>query len=90
MADFDPAYLERLGRSSGVVGLCRSIADRVASIATSTAPVDTGEYVDSIHVEIVPRTDRDAAIVEAADPKALIIEAKYGILSRALQGVGGE
>ncbi|MGC3954632.1 MAG: hypothetical protein QM804_10320 [Propionicimonas sp.] len=68
---------------------CIPIANEIASTARSIAPADTGEYRDSIHVETDKRTgvnDFAHAYVVADDPKAAIIEARKGILGRAIGG----
>ena len=84
-------------RSSGARALLRSApvraalqphAERVAAAARSTAPVDTGAYRDSIHVETAT-TDRAVARVVAAVPYARIVEARDGTLARALGAAGG-
>ena len=49
--DFDPAFFEWLGKQPGVAAVVKSEAENVAAKARSTAPVDTGEYRDSIGVE---------------------------------------
>ena len=63
-------------------------AERVAATARATAPVDTGEYRDSITV-VSEVTDRVVSRVVARDPKSHIIEARTGNLSRALDSAGG-
>lgn len=84
---FNSGYFNRLGHSPEVTELCVSIAERGAAIARSTAPVDTGEYRDGIHVEVAHRESRNVALIVSADPKTLIIESKTGNLVRALNAV---
>lgn len=57
---------------------------RVAQIARSTAPRDTGDYAASITTGTT-RRDRIVGLVISDDPGALAIEAKYGTLARALR-----
>lgn len=64
-------------------------AERVASRARSTAPVDTGAYRDSITVEVSRPHDRVVARVVAKDRKSHVIEARTGNLARALDSAGG-
>lgn len=62
--------------------------ERVLAAAQASAPVATGEYRDSLHIE-QDTTDRVAVRVVADDWKAYIIEAKTGNLARALDAAGG-
>lgn len=67
----------------------RGHAARVAARARSTAPVDTGAYRDSIHVEDATLDGVPAVIVVADAPHSGIVEATTGNLSRALGTEGG-
>ncbi|QOT16482.1 HK97 gp10 family phage protein [Paenarthrobacter sp. YJN-5] len=89
MADvqFNNDFFEKLGRSPEVVGLCVEMAEKIATTARSTAPRDSNAYAESIHVEVVRRNRRNAALVIAADPKSMLIESKTGNLARALNQV---
>lgn len=79
------AFFEELGRSPGVTALCRAKAEEIAAAARATAPVDSGDYQRSIHVEVVSRGRRNAALVVADDPKTMLIESTTGNLVRALR-----
>ncbi|QJU52931.1 HK97 gp10 family phage protein [Herbiconiux sp. KACC 21604] len=84
---FNNAFFEELGNSAGVVDLVKQAAEDVAATARATAPVDSGAYRDSIHVEVIPnRKTRTVALVVADDPKTMLIESKTGNLARALKG----
>lgn len=85
--DFNDAFFEKLGRSPEVTGLCLDVGNKVAGIARSTAPRKSNDYADSIHVEVVRRGRRNAVLVKASDPKALLIESTTGNLARALNQV---
>jgi hypothetical protein len=61
----------------------RDIAEKSATRARSTAPVDSGEYKGSIVVES-DTTDRAVERVVARDDKAMIIESRTSNLKRAL------
>lgn len=89
MADvqFNDAFFEQLGRSPGVTSLCTEVAQRIAAAARASAPRDTGEYANSIRVEVVRRGRRNAALVVAGDDKAMLIESYTGNLARALKQV---
>lgn len=75
-------------KSPEVRALLKERADRVAARARSTAPVDTGDYRNSIAVESAT-TDRAVERVVARAPHALIVESKTGNLARALGSEGG-
>lgn len=74
--------------SPGVRALLRQRAEAVAARARADAPVNTGDYRNSIGVEDAT-TDRAVVRVVARDRKALIIESKTGTLARALGAEGG-
>lgn len=81
------AFFEQLGRSPEVTQLCVDVAERIAAAARATAPRDSNEYANSIHVEVVRRGRRNAALVIADDEKSLLIESRTGNLARALNQV---
>jgi hypothetical protein len=60
-------------------------AERVLAAAKAAAPVATGEYRDSLHIEQAT-TDRAVARVVAGTDHGAIVEANTGNLSRALGG----
>lgn len=70
-------------KSSGVRAFVTSRAQAVESAAKSSAPVDTGAYRDSIHIE-QDTTDRAVVRVVAGTDHAFVVEANYGVLARAL------
>lgn len=82
--EFNDAFFENLSRSPAVTGLCVEAAERIAGVARSTAPVDSGEYRDGIVVRTKYQR-RAVAVVVATDPKSMIIESKTGNLARALR-----
>lgn len=61
----------------------RAEAEKIAARARATAPVDSGEYRNSITV-VSDTTDRVVERVVAQDDKAAVIEARTGNLKRAL------
>lgn len=81
---FNNAYFEALSRSAGVVNLVMAAAQKVASTARSTAPVDSGDYRDGIKVELKYQR-RAVALVVGTDPKTMLVESKTGNLARALK-----
>lgn len=78
--------------SRGVLALLKSTevrtvlepyAQRVASAARASAPVDTGEYRDSI-ITVSATTDRAVERVVTTAPHGMVVEARTGNLARAL------
>lgn len=67
----------------GVESMLEAAAERALSAAQSSAPVASGAYRDSLHVE-TDHTDRMVKRVVADVPYALVVEANTGNLSRAL------
>jgi hypothetical protein len=59
-------------------------AERIAEAARASAPVDTGEYRDSIHVETALEDGRWVSRVLADSGHSLVVEARTGNLNRAL------
>lgn len=72
------------GDGVDIEGPLMEVAQRSASRARSTAPVDSGDYRDGIHAEL-DHTDRVVARVVATDWKSSIVEAKTGNLKRSLR-----
>ncbi|GAB2567495.1 hypothetical protein GCM10027033_24870 [Leucobacter ruminantium] len=58
---------------------------RVAARARATAPVGEGDYKNGIK-ETSKMQERYIGLVQATDPKSLIVESKTGNLARALRG----
>ena len=59
-------------------------AARVAAAARALAPVDTGEYQESIRVEGAAPHDRATYRVVAAAPHSLVVERDASVLAKAL------
>lgn len=76
--------------SSGVESHLRARMEVAAAAARASAPVASGAYRDSIHVEEVRRQDRVVVRVVADVPHALAVEAGTGNLARALDAAGGD
>lgn len=74
------AYLDG---GEGVEALLEEEAQQVADRAISGAPVKSGAYQNSIHVETV-QTDRMVKRVVADVPYAMVVEANTGNMARAL------
>ena len=67
--------------------LVTSEAQAVLAAAQAGAPVDSGEYRASIHLE-QDTTDRAVTRVVASAPHALVVEAMTGNMARALDAAG--
>lgn len=81
------AGVRELLRDPGVRAELARHADRVEQAAKTSAPVESGEYRDSIHRES-GTTDRAVERVVADAPHALLVESRTGNLARALGSSG--
>lgn len=72
--------------SAEVYAALRAEAEEVAARARASAPVNTGDYRNSIRVETGPSLidGRARAIVLASAPHARVVEARTGNLSGSL------
>lgn len=75
--------IEELLNSSETRSYLTEKADAVLSAAIANAPVETGEYQASLHIE-QDTTDRVAVRVVSDAPHAFVVEANTGNLARAL------
>lgn len=85
--DFDEMFFDRTLNSPAVRGLVDQAAYQALGEAKATAPVDSGEYRDSLHIEHVMHAHRQTAVVAADVPYALDVEARHGTLTRAAKKV---
>lgn len=76
-----------LDGAHGVEALLESAAQGALSAAQSSAPVASGAYRDSLHIE-TDKTDRMVKRVVSDVDYALVVEANTGNLSRALDSAG--
>lgn len=81
------AGMAQLLKSGGIAADMHRRAESSASAARASAPVDEGDYRDSIHVEDVI-TDRAVSRVVADAPHAAAVEADTGNLARSLGAAG--
>lgn len=94
----DLTYKGRLTQTPEVLGAIGRKAIEAAQIATVIAPVNTGEYRDSIEASLsVNERGYSIGLVTASDWKSLWIEfgtskgfPAYACLRRAVQAVGGK
>ncbi|QCB93301.1 hypothetical protein [Cellulomonas shaoxiangyii] len=71
--------------SAGVRAALREEARPILAEAQRIAPEDTGAYKASLRI-VDATTDRAVVRVVATDRKALVIEARSGVLSRSAKG----
>lgn len=74
--------------SPGVRAELTRRAERVLARAKPTAPVESGEYQASLHIE-QDTTDRAVVRVVAGTDHGMAVEANHGTLARALGAAGG-
>lgn len=86
--EFNDAYFDQILNSAAVEQLTKTVAEKAATVARSTAPVDTGSYRDQIRVLVRQSKHRKVYRVVGHDPKTLLIESKTGNLARALKAAG--
>lgn len=77
------AGVAALLKDEGVRDYLLELAERVADAARATAPVETGAYMNSIHA-YTDTTDRAVGRVGSDVEHALVVQAKTGNLSKAL------
>lgn len=82
---FNDSFFEELGKSAGVERLTKAAAEKVASAARSSAPVDTGDYKRRLVVVKKQSSKRTVYLVKGTDPKTMLIESKTGNLARSLR-----
>lgn len=72
-----------LDGGGGVDALLEAEAQERAARARASAPVSSGAYRDSIHVE-TDHTDRMVKRIVADVPYAMVVEANTGVMARSL------
>lgn len=85
IVEFNPVFFDEIMRSAGVERLTDDAAERTLSIAKATAPVDTEEYKNGLHIEHRQSKHRRVTRVVGDDAKTLLVESKTGNLARALK-----
>jgi hypothetical protein len=86
---FNEGFFESILRTAPVEALVDGVGNRTLDIAQATAPVDTEEYRDGLHIEHHESRYRRTTRVVGSDPKTLLIESTTGNLARALKGAKG-
>lgn len=86
--EFQNGYFDALLRSAPVRAVVDAATERVADKARSDAPVgETSDYKNGIKTGSKLQ-DRYVGLVQATDPKSLIVESRTGNLARAVRGSG--
>lgn len=80
--------MEQVLKSDGVRAFITERAEQVLAAAIADPHDDTGAYESGLHLE-QDTTDRAVVRVVSGDFKGHILEARYGILARALDAAGG-
>lgn len=82
--DWSRAGFNAIRNSPEMQGALLNIAEGIAAKARASAPVDTGEYRDSITADVQPGATRAHARVTASARHAMKLESETGNLKRAL------
>jgi hypothetical protein len=82
------AGMRALLHDEGVRAMLTARMGRVLAQAKATAPVATGAYRDSLHLE-QDTTDRAVVRVASGTDHGILVESKTGNLARALDAAGG-
>lgn len=85
--EFHAGNLDEALKSPELAAFLKSKAEVVAASARASAPVDTGEYRDSITVEVIEHPTRVVAQVHAKAPHSWVVEADTGNLAKALGSI---
>ena len=83
--EFNPRFFETVLRGPKVEALVDAAAGQILATAKATAPVDTGEYRDGLHIEHHDSRFRRTTRVVGSDDKTMLIESKTGNLARAVK-----
>lgn len=81
--EFNEDFFDEVLNSAQVRALVDLAAERVVAQAKATAPVRTGAYRDSIHVQHTQAAHRQVAEVVADVPYGIFVESRTGNLARA-------
>lgn len=83
--EFNEGFFDQVLNSSEVRAAVDLAAQRVVTEAKATAPVKTGAYRDSIHIEHEQAQHRQVAKVVADVDYGIYVEARTGNLARAVR-----
>ncbi|WP_269304923.1 HK97 gp10 family phage protein [Aeromicrobium sp. HA] len=80
--------MSSLLKDAGVAAELERRGQAVLNTARATAPVDTGEYRNSLFI-LPAMTDRAVCRIGTRAPHGMIVEFKSGNLAKALDAAGG-
>jgi hypothetical protein len=83
--EFNPQFFETVLRQPKVEAITDAAGARALAAAQSSAPVDSGDYRDGLHIEHHESRYRRTTRVVGSDNKTMLIESKTGNLARALK-----
>lgn len=83
--NFNENFFRIVGKSAPVRAMVVNAAERIAADARASAPVDSGDYRNSIRVDVTETPYRVVATVVADSPHAMVVESRTGNLARATQ-----
>lgn len=81
--DFNNAFFDELSRSPKVAALVSEITEEIADDLRASAPEVSGKYKNGISTAMKHQR-RVVGLVLATDKKSLLVEAKLGLMVRAL------
>lgn len=76
--------LDALSRSPEIAGAVMKATERIAQTIRNDAPVDSGDFKAGIKTHLKYQ-QRAVGVVEATDEKSLIVEARTGVMARAVK-----
>ena len=76
--------LDELARGPEITAAVMRETNRIATIIVADAPVGSGDYKAGIRTGLKYQ-ERSVGVIEATDEKSLLIEAKTGIMARAVK-----
>lgn len=82
--EFNEQFFQDLLVSPQLEAVCVEAGQRILAEIQATGPEDTGEYLDGFVIR-VKRQKRVVVEVVGTDPKTLLIEARLGVMAKALQ-----
>lgn len=82
---FNDEFFSELGASPAVIDLTTAAAEKVLAASKASAPVATGGYKRSLHLETRQKKYRRQVVVVADADDALLVESRTGNLARALR-----
>lgn len=83
--EFNDAFFDELLNSPAVRAKVDLAAQRGLAEARANAPVKSGKYRDSIHIEHVMHAHRQTTLVVADSDHAMAVEARTGNLARSMR-----